>query len=215
MARTDTLGHFLTDVANAIKDKKGTTEPINASDFDTEIQNLPSGGSLTKSSVEEHVNAFLKRGTEYESLSSDNITLYTPDSACLFYGICKRPGGTYKAFWTNGHIYLRSTAAFYSGYIIIGGSTNDANLYSNSTASIYFKTGGQIYHSAQYSTIEEAINHLKSNTSTYSQTSGSVGYQEDSPNIIPLSNNLIYNEVTGELLQSQRISSNETIEVIS
>ena len=45
MARTDTLGNFLTDVAEAIRDKKGTTDTIQASNFDTEIANLPSGGS--------------------------------------------------------------------------------------------------------------------------------------------------------------------------
>lgn len=45
MARTDTLGHFLTDVADAIKIKKGDDTPILASEFDTEITNLPSGGS--------------------------------------------------------------------------------------------------------------------------------------------------------------------------
>jgi hypothetical protein len=47
MARTDTLGHFLTDVADAIREKKGTSETITASDFDTEIENLPSGGDLS------------------------------------------------------------------------------------------------------------------------------------------------------------------------
>ena len=45
MARTDTLGNFLTDVADAIKNKKGDDTPILASEFDTEITNLPSGGS--------------------------------------------------------------------------------------------------------------------------------------------------------------------------
>lgn len=44
MARTDTLGHFLTDVADAIREKGGTSETITASDFDTAIANLPSGG---------------------------------------------------------------------------------------------------------------------------------------------------------------------------
>lgn len=48
MARTDTLGHFLTDVADAIREKKGTSETITASDFDTEIENLPSGGDLSE-----------------------------------------------------------------------------------------------------------------------------------------------------------------------
>ena len=43
MARIDTLINFLTDVAAAIKAKKGDSTPIPAADFDTEIANLPSG----------------------------------------------------------------------------------------------------------------------------------------------------------------------------
>ena len=46
MARTDTLGNFLTDVADAIREKKGDNEPIIAANFDTEIANLPSGADL-------------------------------------------------------------------------------------------------------------------------------------------------------------------------
>lgn len=45
MARTDTLGHFLTDVADSIRTKAGTSEPIQASAFDTAILNIPSGSS--------------------------------------------------------------------------------------------------------------------------------------------------------------------------
>lgn len=44
MARTNTLTNYLTDVAQAIKNKKGDQTPIQASEFDTEIANLPSGG---------------------------------------------------------------------------------------------------------------------------------------------------------------------------
>ena len=44
MARTDTLGNFLTDVADAIRTKAGTSETIQASNFDTAISNIPSGG---------------------------------------------------------------------------------------------------------------------------------------------------------------------------
>ena len=44
MARTNNLTNFLTDVATAIKTKKGDNTPIPASNFDTEIENLPSGG---------------------------------------------------------------------------------------------------------------------------------------------------------------------------
>lgn len=45
MARIDTLSNYLTDIATAIKTKKGDETPINASKFDEEIANLPSGGS--------------------------------------------------------------------------------------------------------------------------------------------------------------------------
>ena len=44
MARTDNLTNFLTDVADAIRAKGGTNEAISASEFDSAIANLPSGG---------------------------------------------------------------------------------------------------------------------------------------------------------------------------
>ena len=47
MARIDTLINFLTDVAAAIKAKKGDSTPIPAANFDTEITNLPSGDDET------------------------------------------------------------------------------------------------------------------------------------------------------------------------
>ena len=58
MARVDTLTNFLTDVAGAIKTKKGDTTPILASDFDTEIANLPSGGGETPEAPEKDVNFY-------------------------------------------------------------------------------------------------------------------------------------------------------------
>lgn len=47
MARTNNLTNFLTDVADAIRSKKGTQATIQASDFDTEILSIPSGGLAT------------------------------------------------------------------------------------------------------------------------------------------------------------------------
>lgn len=43
MARTDTLEHYLTDIANALRSKTGTQALIDADTFDTEISNIPSG----------------------------------------------------------------------------------------------------------------------------------------------------------------------------
>ena len=48
MARTDTLNNFLTDVAEAIREKEGTTEVIPASEFDTRISNLSGEEDLTE-----------------------------------------------------------------------------------------------------------------------------------------------------------------------
>lgn len=43
MAKDNNLQDFLTDIADAIREKKGTTEKINPQDFATEIANLSSG----------------------------------------------------------------------------------------------------------------------------------------------------------------------------
>lgn len=41
--KNDNLGDFLSDIANAIREKKGTTEPINAQNFSEEIRGIESG----------------------------------------------------------------------------------------------------------------------------------------------------------------------------
>ena len=48
MARTNTLGNFLTDVASAIREKKGTTDTILASNFETEIASIESGVDINE-----------------------------------------------------------------------------------------------------------------------------------------------------------------------
>lgn len=45
MAKNDNLGDYLTDIANAIREKKGTTEPINAQEFASEIASIEGGDS--------------------------------------------------------------------------------------------------------------------------------------------------------------------------
>ena len=48
MARTDNLGNFLTDVATAIKNKTGASGTILAYNFDTEINNISTGGPISQ-----------------------------------------------------------------------------------------------------------------------------------------------------------------------
>lgn len=65
MARIDTLANFLTDIANAIRVKGGTSKSINAVDFDTAIANLPSGGAPTLPSEYQQVEYIESTGTQY------------------------------------------------------------------------------------------------------------------------------------------------------
>lgn len=58
MARTNTLGNFLTDVADAIREKKGTTGTILASNFDTEIASIESGVDIN-----EYLSDTITKGT--------------------------------------------------------------------------------------------------------------------------------------------------------
>jgi surface protein len=82
MARTDTLGHFLTDVADAIRTKTGSSDTIAAEDFDTEIENIPSSGGggdlseyfiteITPSTTTPITNALKKHS---DIIVSDNVT---------------------------------------------------------------------------------------------------------------------------------------------
>lgn len=47
MAKNDNLSDFLTDIADAIRAKKGTSEHINAQDFSAEIASIKGGGGST------------------------------------------------------------------------------------------------------------------------------------------------------------------------
>lgn len=66
MARIDNLTHFLTDIADAIRTKGGTSATIQASSFDTAIANLPSGGGTTEVG-EKDVNFYDYDGTRLHS----------------------------------------------------------------------------------------------------------------------------------------------------
>ena len=63
MARIDTLGNFLTDVAAAIRAKKGTTDTILASNFDTEITSIEGGSKYAP----RYISFQNYKGTELDS----------------------------------------------------------------------------------------------------------------------------------------------------
>lgn len=88
MARTDTLPHFLTDVADAIRTKTGSQETIQASSFDTAISNIPSGGD-----VSEYFTSTIPSGnSNYGGLKDAIKTIpsnMTPQGTSLNYAFSK------------------------------------------------------------------------------------------------------------------------------
>ena len=70
MARVDNLENFLTDVADAIREKKGTQDQIPAGKFDTEIKSITSGldtsdATATADDIISPKTAYLADGTKH------------------------------------------------------------------------------------------------------------------------------------------------------
>lgn len=78
MGKENNLKDFLTDVADAIREKKGTTEKINPQAFAEEIKNLPSGDngladSIITRTITEYVNNDITKIGSYAFYSCTNL----------------------------------------------------------------------------------------------------------------------------------------------
>ena len=76
MAKNDNLKDFLTDVADAIREKKGTTDLINPQDFSAEIASIQSGGGAVAVSAKA-VNFRDYDGTILHSYTKDEFLALT------------------------------------------------------------------------------------------------------------------------------------------
>lgn len=77
MAKTDNLKDFLTDVADAIREKKGTTDLINPQDFSAEIASIKSGGGGVDAASPKAVNFRDYDGTILHSYTKDEFLALT------------------------------------------------------------------------------------------------------------------------------------------
>ena len=81
MARVNNLSNFLTDVASAIKTKKGSETAIPAANFDTEILALPSQGVYQTKvvTVAQNGQTVITPDTGYDAMDGVQVTVNVPE----------------------------------------------------------------------------------------------------------------------------------------
>ena len=77
MAKTDNLGDFLKDVADSIRTKTQTTDPINAQNFSTKILQIPSGGENTLKKLLDATKNANYLFYDYQGTSVDGLIQYS------------------------------------------------------------------------------------------------------------------------------------------
>lgn len=82
MARVNNLSNFLTDVASAIKTKKGSETAIPAANFDTEILALPSQGVYQTKvvTVTQNGQTVITPDTGYDAMDGVQVTVNVPEA---------------------------------------------------------------------------------------------------------------------------------------
>ena len=77
MAKTANLQDFLTDVANSIRTKTQTTDPINAQDFSDKILSISGGGGTTVKNLLDATKSASYLFYNYTGTSVDNLIQYS------------------------------------------------------------------------------------------------------------------------------------------
>lgn len=241
MARIDTLANFLTDVAEAIRTKEGTTEAIPASEFDTRIANLSGGGSNEPgvneiTSVQELNNVMIESMTQlfdyYDNITghgsdtNEPVTLYTPAEGFNYYLIRYR-NNQFQAVWFDGMFIKERTSQLvqelntqYLFSITGTGSMRAREDIPETVVSGFGIAYYNAYLSPSFDTVEEVISALKSSETIYTSASDSdwsvqyhSGENYDPYNSTPYTN-MYFMDYTYKFISKKRISSNETIVVI-
>ena len=106
MAKDNNLTDLLTDVADAIREKKGTTEPINPQDFSAEIASIKTGGNGWTGHAdaeglraigwtEEDIAYYQEYGVDWNE-EDDHLHLVSEDNKALYGALTASNISTYK-----------------------------------------------------------------------------------------------------------------------
>lgn len=104
---------FLTNIANAIRTKKGTTEPINAQNFASEIESIETGGGLTGHTIELDGTAFMCGVLEDGTLTSTYATDTKYAYACIWlremqtWGVVDGEYATFESTYQHSYVLVK------------------------------------------------------------------------------------------------------------
>lgn len=216
------------DIKSSIE-AKGVSVPSSATldDYSDYIDSISGGGSLPTSVNElaelivngiDNINAI---PNSYPTYTSNNLTLYTPATDFETYAIYKRTDGTYRIAWFQKKFLLGivNSASGLDWYLLRCPTTTTS--YSWGSYVTTYQTTSIVriatYLSSGYSSIDDCIQAIQSNATAYTYSSSTyLSFALDTPYLIPYSNGIIYNASVDPtiIIETQRLSQNETIEVI-
>lgn len=177
MARTDNLTNYLTDVAAAIKEKRGfePEQKVLASDFDTEIMQISGGGDLKDATATVDDVLYPKTFYNKHGKQTGNIqTTYEGDSGSATNHILEHTNNTIQDYREDLGYYLKINGSTLDVYSI---STNEVVLninkgFSNNYGNYVIggaKFSDEPVEGTTYNIICNMWKNIQSSTRTYSK----------------------------------------------
>ena len=221
MALTDKL----TNIAEAIRIKTGTTETMTLDEMPSKIESIETSEEVEiktlddlKTEMNNSLNKYLDMIPEsYPTHTNTPVTLYTPNASNMYYMIRKRN----EAGTSYGIVWLPKCVLYVKTYNTINTSELSYRVNKNITTDY---TDDEIsttnisiigYSSPNYTTYEECIQAIQDPNTTYTASSSSnswSSYRDDNFDII--ATNLPSYTFKNEISKTYKISSNEIIEII-
>ena len=231
---TDT---YLTDIANAIREKTGETTTFKPGEMAAAISNISGGEpSEPKDILNEFYDAYCKF---YDSLTpeynktydtNDNVILYSPAANYTNYFIIYRSdgyticwfAGTFNVGYFNYSSYryvFRPIATWYISQTSLFANGTKQNKVSSASSMISINTsnsGMNFYYSETYATVDECIEAMKNGTATYTlttSTSFAANYYNNTKTCVVATNSIEIGDDNAINECGRQLSSNETIVV--
>lgn len=182
------------------------------------VKKISEINSLNESMVSDFNNYINNLPNNYNTLTTENVTLYTPGDATeyKYYFIQKRSSGKYRIVWCNS-IRLIDQTNIYPLTLSWAAHNLEKPINRYYEINLSFSAKDLVYVSTEYNTIEECLQKIKSNETAYTSMTNFLAYVADEPNIIPCSNVAFYYckylDITKDsfITSLTRISSNENI----